>query len=51
MGLGTNGLHSDSADKTFFGLFIVSNISELSHFLLKMGQKLLLVAHVLARNI
>ena len=36
-GLGTIGLHSDPADKTFLGLCIVSNVSKWSNFLLKMG--------------
>ena len=35
-GLGTKGLHSDPADKTFLGLCIVSNVSKWSKNLLKM---------------
>ena len=35
-GLGTNGLHSDTADKTFLGLHITSNVSKWSNLLLKM---------------
>ena len=35
--LGTNGPHSDSGDKTFSSLCIVSNVSKCSNFLLKMG--------------
>ena len=36
-GLGTEGLHSDPADKTFLGQFSVSNVSKKSSLLLKMG--------------
>ena len=36
-GLGTKRPHSDPADKTFLDLCIVSNVSKLSNFLLKMG--------------
>ena len=36
-GLGTKGLHSEPADKTFLGLHIVSNVSKWSNLLLKMG--------------
>ena len=36
-GLGTKGLYSDPADKTFLGLHIVSNVSKWSNLLLKMG--------------
>ena len=35
--LGTKGPHSDSADKTFLGLDIVSNVSKWSNLLSKMG--------------
>ena len=35
--LGTKGQHSDPADKTFFGLCIVSSVSKWSELLLKMG--------------
>ena len=35
-GLGTIGPHSDPAYKTFLGLCIVSSVSKLSNFLLKM---------------
>ena len=35
--LGTKDSHSDPADKIFLGLCIVSNISNWSNFLLKMG--------------
>ena len=45
--LGTKGPHSDSADKTFLGLHIVSNVSYWSNLLLKMGWKLLSPAPVL----
>ena len=34
--LGTKSPRSDPAEKTFLGLFIVSNISKWSRFLLKM---------------
>ena len=36
-GLGTKGPHSDPADKTFLGLHIVSNVSNVSNFLLQIG--------------
>ena len=36
-GLGTRGPHNDTADKTFLGLCIVSNVSKWSNGLLKMG--------------
>ena len=36
-GLGTKGLHSDPAGKTFLGLHIVSNVSKCSNRLLKTG--------------
>ena len=36
-GLGTKDPHSDPVDKTFLGLYIVSNISKWSKILLKMG--------------
>ena len=36
-GLGTEGPYSDPADKTFLGLYIVSNVSKWSNLLLKMG--------------
>ena len=36
-GLGTKGPHSNPADKTFFGLSIVSNVSKWSNLLLKVG--------------
>ena len=36
-GLGTNGPHSDPADKIFLGLCIVSSVSKWSNLLLKMG--------------
>ena len=36
-GLGTKGLHSDPADKTFLDLCIVSNFLKRSNLLLKMG--------------
>ena len=36
LGLGTKCTHSDPADKTFLGLYIVSNVSKWSNFLLKM---------------
>ena len=36
-GLGTKGPHSDPADKTFLDLCSVSNVSEWSNLLLKMG--------------
>ena len=45
-GLGTKCPHSDPADKTFFGLHIVNNVSKLSNLLLKMGSKLLLLDRV-----
>ena len=35
--LGTEGPHSDPADKTFLGLCIVSNVSKWLNLLLKMG--------------
>ena len=35
--LGTKGLHSDPADKTFLGLCIVNNVSKWSNVLLKIG--------------
>ena len=35
--LGTKGLQSDPADKTYLGLHIVSNVSKWSNLLLKMG--------------
>ena len=35
--LGTKGPHSDPADRTYLDLFIVSNVSKWSNFLLKMG--------------
>ena len=35
--LGTIGLHSDPADKTFLGLCIVCNVFKWSKLLLKMG--------------
>ena len=35
--LGTKGLHSEPADKTFLGLHIVSNVSKWSNLLLKIG--------------
>ena len=35
-GLGTKGPHSDTADKTFLGVCIVSNVSKWSNLLLKM---------------
>ena len=35
--LGTKDPRSDSADKFFLGLHIVSNVSEWSNLLLKMG--------------
>ena len=46
-GLGTKGLHSDPADKTFLSLHIVSNVSKWSNLLLKMQLKLLSLAPVL----
>ena len=46
-GLGTLGLHSDPADKTFLGLHIVSNVSKWPILLLNMGWKLLQLAPVL----
>ena len=36
-GLGTKGLHSDTAEKSFLGMCIISNVSKWSNFLLKMG--------------
>ena len=36
-GLRIKGPHSDPADKTFFGLHIVSNVSKWLSLLLKMG--------------
>ena len=36
-GLGTKGPQSDPADKTFFVLHIVSNVSKWSNLLLKVG--------------
>ena len=36
-GLGTKDLHSDPTDKTFLGMYIVSNVSKWSNLLLKMG--------------
>ena len=35
-GLGTTGPHSDPADKSFLGLYIVSSASKWSNLLLKM---------------
>ena len=35
-GLGTKGLYSDPADKTFLGLHIVSNVSKWSNLMSKM---------------
>ena len=35
--LGTKGLHSDPAGKTFLGLCIVNNVSKWSNVLLKIG--------------
>ena len=46
-GLGTKGPHSDPADKTLLGLWIISDVSKWSNLLLKMGQKLLSLAPVL----
>ena len=37
-GLGTKGRNIDLADKTFWGLCIVSNVSKWSKLLLKMGK-------------
>ena len=37
-GLNTKGPHSDPAEKIFLGLYIVSNVSEWSKLLLKMGK-------------
>ena len=45
-GLGTKAPHSDPVGKTFLGLCIVKNVSNWSSFLLKMGQKLSLLAPV-----
>ena len=36
-GLGTKGPHSDPADKTLLGLWIISDVSKWSNLLLKMG--------------
>ena len=36
-GLGSKGPHISTVDKTFLGLFIVSNVSKWSNLLLKMG--------------
>ena len=36
LGLDTKGPYSDPADKTFLGLYIVSNVSKWSNLLLKM---------------
>ena len=37
LGLDTEDPHSDPADKTFWGLHIVSNVSKWSNLFLKMG--------------
>ena len=36
-GLDTKGPHSDRGDKTFLGLYIVSDVSKWSNLLLKIG--------------
>ena len=46
-GMGTKCPYSDPADKTFFGLCVVSSVSKQSKLLFKMGQKLLSAAPVL----
>ena len=37
-GLGTKGPHNDQGDKNFLGLWIVSNVSKWTNFLLKKGK-------------